>query len=142
MTQTIIWLIIAILFFIAEAVSYNLITVWFAFGALAAMFVSFITGGNFILEIITFVSVSVVLLILTRPLAKKFVASRTQKTNVDAIIGQKANVIENIDNIEGTGQVKIGGQIWTARSQDGLPIESGQLVDVIEINGVKAIVKK
>ena len=93
-------------------------------------------------QIIAFAVISVILLILTRPWALKYVNSRTIKTNVDSLIGQTGLVTQDIDNLNAKGQVKVRGQIWTARSiSDEVKLHEGQKVSIESISGVKVIVK-
>jgi|MGYP000000659805 membrane protein implicated in regulation of membrane protease activity len=93
-------------------------------------------------QIIAFVIVSVILLILTRPWALKYLNSRTVRTNADSLIGQTALVTQDIDNLNAKGQVKVEGQIWTARSiSDDVQLHEGQKVMIESISGVKVIVK-
>ena len=79
-------------------------------------------------------------LYFTRPLVKKYVNSRSQPTNADMVIGKEALVTEAIDNVESAGAVAVGGKVWTARSENGEPIEVGSIVTVLRIEGVKLIV--
>ena len=132
------WLIIAIILFTVEALTVNLTTIWFGFGAIIAMVVAAL-GGSTSLQIIFFVAGAVILLIFTRPLAVKYI--RKTSTNIDTLIGKQAIVIEKIDNLAGTGQVKIDGNVWSARSELGLIISEREVVEVVEISGVKLIVK-
>ena len=86
--------------------------------------------------------VSILLLILTRPLAKKYLNSRTVKTNVDSLVGKTCIVTEDIDNLRAEGQVTIMGQVWTARSvQDDMILKKDTKVRVKAISGVKLIVE-
>lgn len=133
-----IWLIIAIVLFAIEAVTVNLTTIWFGFGALIAM-VAAALGGSTNLQIILFVAATVILLIFTRPLAVKYI--KKTSTNIDTLIGKQAIVTEKIDNLAGTGQVKIDGNLWTARSEGGFIIDEREVVEIIKISGVKLIVK-
>jgi membrane protein implicated in regulation of membrane protease activity len=87
-----------------------------------------------------FFVVSFVTLYFTRPLVKKYVNSKSQPTNADMVIGKEALVTEAIDNVEGAGAVAVGGKVWTARSDDGQPVELGKVVTVLRIEGVKLIV--
>ena len=94
-------------------------------------------------QIIAFVIVSVILLILTRPWALKYLNSRTVRTNADSLIGQTALVKETINNMESKGLVQLNGQDWTARSfEAGEIIPEGSEVIVKEIRGVKLIVER
>ena len=142
MNMTWIWLSAAVILLIVEGIAPGLVSVWFALGALAAM-VSAICNAPLWLQAVWFVLVSAAALVLTRPLVKKYVNSRVQPTNADALIGKDGVVIDAIDNIAGTGSVKISGQMWTARSSDeNIPIASGKIVTAKAIQGVKLIVEE
>ncbi len=138
LSDELIWLIISILLFIIEAATVNLFTIWFGLGAICAMIVA-LAGGNLIWQILVFAVVSVVLLAFTRPLAKKLI--KKTPTNSDSLIGKIAVVTQRVDNLEFTGEVKIDGKFWTARSVDDSVIEQGETVEITEISGVKLIVK-
>ena len=100
-------------------------------------------GAAVWLQIVWFVVVSVATLVLTRPLVKRYVDSRSVATNADRNIGRTAVVTERIDNLAATGAVQLGGVIWTARStDDALTIESGEHVIIRAIEGVKLIVER
>ena len=87
--------------------------------------------------------VSAATLVLTRPLAQRYVNSRVQPTNADALIGRDCVVTEDIDNLAGTGAVKIGGKVWTARTEDeNEKYAQGDVVKAVRIEGVKLIVRK
>ena len=142
MNMTWIWLSAAVILLIVEGIAPGLVSVWFALGALAAM-VSAICNAPLWLQAVWFVLVSAVTLVLTRPLVKKYVNSRVQPTNADALIGKDGVVVDAIDNIAGTGSVKISGQMWTARStEENIPIASGKIVTAKAIQGVKLIVEE
>ncbi len=135
-----IWFIVMVVFLVVEAACpFHLISIWFAIGALASGIVALLSGG-FGLQVAVFLVVSCGLLALFLPFVKKLVKPRLQATNVDSVIGSKCHVTEDIDNIDATGQVKLGGMFWTARSTDGNPIPKGALVQVDRIEGVKAFV--
>lgn len=138
--MTVFWLVSMIALFVIEAVTVNLVTIWFAFGALAALIVS-LTGGPLWLQIVLFIAVTIVTLIPTRALAKKyFNKNKHQPTNADMVIGKECTVTEDIDNLAGTGAVRCMGKEWSARSRDGETIEKGRVVTAIAIEGVKLIV--
>lgn len=142
MNMTWIWLSAAVILLIVEGIAPGLVSVWFALGALAAM-VSAICNAPLWLQAVWFVLVSAVTLVLTRPLVKKYVNSRVQPTNADALIGKDGVVVDAIDNIAGAGSVKISGQMWTARStEENIPIASGKIVTAKAIQGVKLIVEE
>ena len=140
--QPLIWLgILAALLFI-EAITAGLTTIWFAGGALIAAIASYV-GANLTIQILLFLCVSVVLLIFTRPVAMRYFNKETVQTNANSLIGKKAVVIQEIDNLAQTGQVRINDIEWTARSvDDGVKIEKDTIVEIREIQGVKLIVRK
>lgn len=137
---SVVWLAAMIVLLVVEGIVPGLVSIWFALGALAAL-ISAMLGAPIWLQIVWFLLVSVVSLALTRPLAKKYVNGRAQPTNADTCIGKEGVVTEDIDNIQGTGAVAVGGKVWTARAlNDGLRIETGDVVKIIRIEGVKVIV--
>lgn len=138
--MVVIWSVAAVIFLIIEGVTAGLASIWFALGALAAL-ISALFGAPLWLQVIWFIVISGVTLWLTRPLAKKYVNSKSQPTNADRIIGTEGYVTEKIDNIAATGTVSIGGKLWTARSLTGEPIGVGALVLARNIEGVKVIVE-
>lgn len=133
------WSAAIVVFLIIEGVTAGLASIWFAIGSAAAL-VSALFGAPVWLQIVWFVLISGVTLFFTRPLAKKYVNSRTVPTNADRLIGMEGIVTERIDNLEGTGMVYIDGKTWTARSAGDEIIEKGAKVNALEINGVKLIV--
>lgn len=135
------WLIIFVVFAALELVSLDMTCIWFAIGALAACVSSLFTD-NWMIQAFVFIIVTVVVLVFLRPIAIKHINGKAEKTNVDSIIGRKAKVIADIDNINATGMVVIDGMEWTARSVDGSIITKDTLVEVVSVEGVKAIVKE
>ena len=135
-----IWLAALVLFAIVEASTAALDSVWFIGGALAAMIAALLNGPLW-LQIVLFFGASAAMLLLLRPLAKKYLVPRTEKTNAQSIIGKTAVVTQKVDNLHGEGAVKIGSVEWTARSTDGEPIADGAVVRVVKIEGVKACVE-
>ena len=141
MNMPVIWLIAMVALLIIEAVVPGLISIWFALGALAAL-LSALLHAPLWLQIVWFLVVSIAALVLTRPLAVKYVNSRTQPTNADVLIGKECVVTEEIDDVLGTGAVTVSGKVWTARTgQEGLRLEKGAKARVLRIEGVKLIVK-
>lgn len=139
-TMLIFWIVMLVILLIVEAVTAQMVTIWFAAGAAAAIAAE-ILGAQVWLQWIVFVAVSAVALIATRPLVRKLTKTRVQPTNADRCLGQTAIVVEDIDNIEGKGQVQINGIVWTARSSDGSTFKRDERVTVEKIDGVKLIVK-
>ncbi len=136
------WVAALVVFLIVEAVTAGLVSIWFVFGSLVALICAAL-GAAVWLQIFWFVIVSVATLVLTRPLVKRYVDSRSVATNADRSIGRAAVVTERIDNLAATGAVKLDGVVWTARStDDAVAIEAGERVTVRAIEGVKLIVER
>ena len=136
------WVVALVVFLIVEAVTAGLVSIWFVFGSLVALICAAL-GAAVWLQIFWFVIVSVATLVLTRPLVKRYVDSRSVATNADRSIGRAAVVTERIDNLAATGAVKLDGVVWTARStDDAVAIETGERVTVRAIEGVKRIVER
>ena len=135
----IIWLILMVVFLIAESQSVTMVSLWFAAGALGAL-IAELCGAELWLQIVIFFAVSIVLLASLRPIARKYFTPKISKTNVDSVIGQTGLVTADIDNIAAQGQVKLGAMEWSARSTSGEAIKAGTLVKVDRIEGVKAFV--
>lgn len=137
--EAILWLVLFVGFLILEGATVTMISAWFAIGALAAMIASFLDAQIWLQAVLFFV-VSGVMLILLRPLSRKYFTPNLLRTNVDAVVGTVGRVTVQVDNVNATGQVKLGAMEWTARSLDGQPIPAGTLVKVDRIEGVKAFV--
>lgn len=135
----IMWLALLVIFLLTEAVTVNLVSIWFAAGALAAMLVSLL-GGQIWLQVVLFFLVSGVLLALLRPLVQKYVNPKIIRTNVYSVVGTTGLVTEDIENISAKGQVKLGAMYWTARSTSGIPIPKDTMVRADRIEGVKVFV--
>ena len=136
---SIVWLVMMIIFLIAEAATVTMVSLWFAAGSLAALLISLL-GGGWVLQVVAALVVSAALLACLRPVARKHFTPGLTKTNVDAVIGSRGYVTTPIDNISATGTVKLGAMEWTARSSSGAPIAAGTLVKVDKIEGVKVFV--
>ena len=136
----IVWLVLLLAFAALEGITVGLTSIWFAAGALAALIAALLHGPLW-LQIALFLAVSILCLLAVRPLARKYVNTQVQPTNADRVIGAKARVTEDIDNIQGKGAVTIGGIIWTARSDSDEVIPAGSLVRVLRIEGVKVFVE-
>ena len=135
------WLFERIVFLVIEAATLGLATIWFAGGALVAL-IAAMCGAGIVIQIVLFLVVSLVLLFFTRPLAVRFLNKDTLKTNVDRVVGMEGVVTEEISNLAGTGKVSLGGNIWTARTEnEGGTIPVDAVVTVLRVEGVKLIVK-
>ena len=137
-----IWLILAGVFLILEIFTEGFLVCWIGVGSLLAMAVSFFCPENLILQIAVMVISSIILILSTRKIFKNFSAKDNTPTNVYTILGKKAIVTQSIDNLKSQGQIKIDGDMWSARSDDDEVIPSGETVEILRIDGVKAIVKK
>ncbi len=137
------WLILLIVAIVTEVITLGLTSIWFAGGALAAIIVAVLHGPLW-LQIVLFFLVSLLLLFFTRPIAVKYFNKDRVRTNVESMIGKQAIVISEIDNLQGIGQVTVGGMEWSARGEEkgeNKPISTGSVVEVVAISGVKLIVK-
>lgn len=134
------WVALIVVFLIIEALTTQLVTIWFAVGAGGALVAQFLHAPEWAQWVI-FIVLSAVLVAATRPLAKRM-KKKIQPTNVDAMIGKTAVVLQAIDNTAGKGQVKLEGNVWSARSADGKAIPEGVHVVVRSVEGVKLIVEE
>lgn len=135
------WAAAIIVFLIIEAVTTQLVTIWFALGSAAAL-VACALDISLPIQIVIFVAVTSVTLVATRPFIKKITQKKFSPTNADRCIGKTAKVVEKINNEEECGAVKINGVVWTARSLNSTQIEKDDFVTVKKIDGVKLIVEK
>ena len=136
------WLIAAGIFFIIEMATIGFLVFWLGIGSLLAMVTSFFVD-SIIVQFVVFLITSTLLIIFTRPLVNKFIkVPKEIKTNAYSIIGKKGIVTSKINNIEGNGQIKIDGEVWSAKSLDEEEIEKNTEIEIVEIDGVKAVVKK
>lgn len=137
-----VWLAILAVLLVTEAITTGLTTIWFAGGALVSAVASYL-GAGLVTQLILFLGVSLVLLIFTRPVAVKIMNKDVTKTNANSLIGKKAVVIQTIDNLAQTGQVRISDIEWMARSaSEDVVIPENTVVIVKEIQGVRLIVEE
>lgn len=134
-----VWLALIVVFFIMEAVTLDLFGIWFTVGAFAAFLTSYVVE-DWIIQTIVFVIVSIVLLLFTRPVVKKYFTPRRVRTNLDRIIGEEAIVLKAIKPFE-IGEVKVDGKIWSAIANENQEIAIGDTVTIVSIEGAKVIVK-
>lgn len=135
------WLITAGAFVILEIITVGFFVFWFAIGALAALVVSLLID-NILIQAIVFLVVSTILIFATKPLVNKLMPKDSYvKTNSYSIEGKVGRVTVDIEPVEGKGQVKIGGESWSAKSTDDTYIPKDTEVIVEKIEGVKVIVK-
>ena len=140
--ENVVWLGLIIIFLIIEIITVGLTSIWLAGGALVALILNCF-GVNLVWQIVAFFVVSVILMVFTRPFAKKYINSGRTKTNYESNIGKMAKVTERIDNLNETGTALVDGQEWTARAKNPVEfIEKDEIVRVTDIIGVKLIVEK
>ncbi len=140
--MVVVWLVVLILAIGVEVASMGLSSIWFAAGALIAVIAAALSLSLWI-QIFLFFAVSIVMLIFTRPVAVKYFNKDRVRTNVESMIGRQAIVVSEVDNLQGIGQVAVGGQEWSARSEeDGKPLAVGTVVEVTAVSGVKLIVRE
>ena len=135
-----VWLIAAGVFLILEIFTMGFLVFWLSIGCLLAMLISFLTD-SIIIQTTIFVLSSSLLIFATKPLVKKFAEKDNTKTNVYSLVGKKAIVIEDINSTTGNGQIKLDGQVWSAKTKEQINIPKGTEVEIESIEGVKAFVK-
>lgn len=135
-----VWLAALAVFVVIEIATMGLTTIWFAGGALVALVLAMLQV-SFYVQIGAFLVISIVLLVSTRPLAMKFFNQERVKTNIDSIIGKKAIVLAEINNLKEEGKVSVNGMEWSARAyEEEKVIPAGAVVEVKEVRGVKLMV--
>lgn len=132
------WVISAGLFLILESITTGFLVFWFAIGSVFAMIVSFFTD-NLIIQGTTFIISSCILIFATRKVCNAFLKNN-KPNNVNSMVGKIGKVTVDIIPIDGKGQVKIGGETWSAISEDSSNIPKDTEVVVKQINGVKVVV--
>ncbi len=135
-----VWVIFAVFMLICEALTTQLVSIWFVVGGAAAAVTCLFTD-NILIQSVVFLVVSLLCLIATRPFVKKFNAKKKQPTNSDRLIGRVGIVTMDVVNIKGEGQVNVDGKIWSAKSADDREIKTGANVRVTSIEGVKLVVE-
>jgi len=134
-----IWVFLSVLCAIIEVFTLGLTTIWFAIAALVMVFLSFLPI-QLVYQVMIFLAISAVLLFFTRPIAVKKLKIGREKTNVDSLVGKSALVTKKITEFD-RGEVKLNGQIWTAKTENGSVLDEGSKCEVVRIEGVHAIVK-
>ena len=136
-----VWVIFAVFMLICEALTTQLVSIWFVIGGVAAAVTCMFTD-NILIQSIVFVVVSLAALIGTRPFVKKVMKKRkVEPTNSDRLIGRVGLVTDDIDNLHGKGTVNIDGKVWSAKSSNESEIKTGANVRIVAIEGVKLVVE-
>lgn len=137
-----VWLGLLILFLVIEIATVGLTTIWMAGGALGALILD-LAGLNLWWQIGAFLVVSFTMLVFTRPFVVKYINSHHEKTNYEGIIGKVVRITEKVDNLQQTGTAVVNGLEWMTRAErDDVILDPGDLAKVVNISGVKLIVKK
>lgn len=141
LTESMIWILIAVASGVIEAITLGITTIWFVFGAIVAWILAEF-NAPFIVQVIAFIIVSGVLLYFTKPLLKKVLKLGSERTNADALVGEIGMVTKRIDTLKAVGQVEIRGQIWSAKTREEEVIDVGSRVEILAIEGVKLVVRE
>lgn len=138
----ILWLTLIIALLVIEIATLGLTTIWFAGGALVACLASFL-GVGLVGQLILFFAVSILLLVLTRPIAMKYFNGDRTKTNVESVVGQEAIVTEKIEPLYARGRVKLNGMEWSAKTEkEEETVSEGATVEILRVEGVKLVVRE
>lgn len=141
MDMSVIWIAAIIIFAILELVTYQIVSVWFAIGAVGGL-IAYLLGYEFNTQMVVFLVVSIIMLCALRPLSVKHLKPTGLKTNVDNLIGKDILITEKVDNVNGSGKGSVNGMTWTVRSADGSEIEENTKATIEKIEGVKLIVSR
>ena len=133
-----VWLVLAVLFAVAELATTSIVSVWFALGSLAAVLVAWVAPQAMWLQLVVFLAVSALTLYFTRPVLSKYIIKKTP-TNADMLIGKKAVVVADITPAA-AGRVKVGDLTWQAKSDSDIP--AGDMCTIVKIEGASLIVEK
>jgi len=140
MSITLIWTIVLVAAILIEAITVDLVSIWFGVGALGALICNFLDFALWI-QITIFVILSAICILISRPLAKKYLRGNVIKTNLDRVIGKHCLITERI-TADQKGECKVMGNLWSATSLNNETIEIGEYAEVVAIEGAHVIVKK
>ena len=142
MNYLVFWLIVLIACVAVELLTMGLTTIWFACGAAVASVLAAFFPENIILQIVAFAVVSIVVILTVRPVAVKYFNKDRARTNIESMIGRQGIVTGEIDNVQGCGQINVGGMDWSARSvEQEQKIPVGEVVIIRAVDGVKLLVE-
>jgi membrane protein implicated in regulation of membrane protease activity len=134
----IVWFAVIIIAALIEINTMDLTSIWFSAGGLIA-FILALVGANEIIQVITFIVVSLLLLVSVRPIVKNYLKTNVISTNTDRLVGKVAVCTKDI-NVGERGEVKIDGKFWLAISSGDEDIVIDEKVEVLAIEGVKLVV--
>ena len=135
------WIGAIIAFVIIEAVTYQLVSVWFAVGSIGGM-ITYMLGFNFSAQMTVFLILSVITLLCLRPLSMKLLKPKGFKSNADSLVGKEVLITKEVSNVNASGEGKINGMTWVVRSEDDSELPEGSVAVVKKIEGVKLIVER
>ncbi len=136
------WIGVIALAIVVEVLTDQLVSIWFVPAGIVSTILAF-CKVHIVWQVLVFLLVSAAGIVFAKIFLPKISPRENTKTNIDAIIGERCIVTEKIDNFAGCGQVKIKGQIWSARGvgEDDI-YDEGEILNVVAIEGVKVICKK
>ncbi|MCR5675047.1 MAG: NfeD family protein [Lachnospiraceae bacterium] len=136
------WLVVLVACVAIELFTMGLTTIWFACGAAVAAVISLFLPQGYLVQIIAFAVVSIVVILTVRPIAVKYFNKDRARTNIESMIGKQGIVTGEIDNLQGCGQITVGGMEWSARSiEQEQKIPVGAVVIIRAVDGVKLLVE-
>ena len=139
--QAIGWLAVIILALVVEAMTTDMVSLWFAPGALVSMILA-VFGVNFVIQVVVCIVISIALMLLAKTVFKKYLHKKADSvdTSVSSLVGREVMVTEDIDNHADRGVVKINGQLWNARMLDShTTAQKGDKLEVVSVNGTTLI---
>ncbi len=137
----IVWVVLAVILVIVEVASSGILAIWFAIGSAASAIVAWLYPGSYVTQLLTFIIVSTILTFFGSKAFNNKVNVRPSSQPVYSVLGKEAIVTKEIDNLKGTGQISINGDVWSAKSNNNQNIEENTKVRILEIDGVKAVVE-
>lgn len=141
MFMGIVWFAAFAVFLVLEGVTYQIVSIWFAIGALGGLAAELLGAGEY-MQIAVFLLISVALICLLRPISLKLMKNKPIKTNAESLIGKDVLITEDVDNLHQTGKGKVNGMEWTVRGENDIKLENGSTGEIVRIEGVKLIVKR
>ena len=135
-----IWLGITIVAAIIEILTTDLVSIWFAAGGIVSL-IACLLGASQTIQIVLFAIVSIFTIIIVRPIAKKYLRTNIEKTNVDRVIGKHGLVTKTI-TADNKGEVKVMSTLWMATSNDNTTIHQGEYCEILAVEGAHLVVKK
>lgn len=134
-----IWVVVLLITLLLEFESQQLVTIWFSVGSILALILAAF-NVHYIWQIASFVVLSTVLVLATRPLSRRFMRREIIATNIDSIIGKQGIIITDV-SLDVRGEVKVESRIWVAFVTSNIHIEKGTKVIVMDVEGNKLLVE-